>query len=254
MRAVSSWWLVLLCACGGARPAPDRSAPTTSLPAVQTTPPSSERAEPEDPVADVPLCIETLVVSWDGASRRGPREATRQAARSRAEALRARIAAGETVAVVRGDAEPQSHFPSCTGRWPAAVAAVAPALEPGRVHDDVVDTGDEFVVVRRLASDEVLQARHILVRVGPELHTRDEALALAQVIRRRALEPGADFAALARETSEEPGAAGRSGDLGPFTRGMMVEPFERAVLALRPGEISEVIETRFGFHVIQRLR
>ena len=83
--------------------------------------------------------------------------------------------------------------------------------------------------------------------------TRDEARALAAQLAARAHEPGTDFAALAREMSDGPSGV-EGGALPKFGRQQMVKPFSDAAFALRPGEISGVVETNFGFHVIQRTR
>ncbi len=105
---------------------------------------------------------------------------------------------------------------------------------------------------------ERISARHLLVMYQGAARapttvtrTRDEARARAGEARRLAV-AGRDFAMLVREFSDEPGAGQRGGDLGRFGRGMMVPAFERAAFALSRDEISPVIETEFGFHVIQR--
>lgn len=103
-----------------------------------------------------------------------------------------------------------------------------------------------------------IAARHILVsfrggsRAAPYVtRSRDEAYALASELRERVL-AGEDFAELARGHSDDRGSAREGGDLGEFTRGQMVKPFSDAAFALEPGGVSEVIESEFGFHVIQR--
>ncbi|MFP4485081.1 MAG: peptidylprolyl isomerase [Spirochaetaceae bacterium] len=98
---------------------------------------------------------------------------------------------------------------------------------------------------------EQVEARHILVSTegveGEE--ALEEARERAEDIKSR-LEDGADFATLAEEESDGPSAS-RGGDLGTFGRGQMVPDFEEAAFNLEVGEISDVVETSFGYHVIQ---
>lgn len=99
---------------------------------------------------------------------------------------------------------------------------------------------------------ERVRARHILF-LNPEGASQaqlDSVRALAEDLRDRA-RSGADFAALAEEWSEDPGSAARGGDLGFFPRGSMVPAFEEEAFSLEPGEISDVVETQFGLHVIR---
>jgi parvulin-like peptidyl-prolyl isomerase len=91
-------------------------------------------------------------------------------------------------------------------------------------------------------SGEQVHARHILL--GPD----DEELAKELVERLRA---GEDFEELAREYSTDDTNREEGGHLGWFARGRMVAPFEEAAFALQPGEISDVVETTFGYHIIQ---
>lgn len=105
----------------------------------------------------------------------------------------------------------------------------------------------------RYTAPEERRARHILVKAEREQPAaeRDKARAKAeQLLARLRANPG-DFAALARADSDDTGSAAEGGELGFIARGAMVKPFEDAVFALKPGEISAVVETDFGYHLIQ---
>ena len=106
--------------------------------------------------------------------------------------------------------------------------------------------------------EEQVGASHVLImykgsmRAPAEItRTKEQAKKLATEIMGKA-KKGADFEGLAKQYSDEPGAKTRAGKLGKFARGMMVKPFADAAFALKPGEISNVVETDFGFHVIKR--
>ncbi len=105
----------------------------------------------------------------------------------------------------------------------------------------------------RYNSGEVLAASHILFRV-PEKGATPE---LAQQLRNRAdslrkVVTTANFSQLATRFSMDPGSAAQGGALGAFPKGMMAPEFETALRAIKPGEVSPVIQTRFGFHIIYR--
>ncbi len=100
----------------------------------------------------------------------------------------------------------------------------------------------EAVTADTPTEEEQVWVRHILVA--------DEKI--AQDVRQRLLD-GEDFGALAQELSMDPGSAVQGGDLGWFGRGRMVAPFEEAAFALEIGEISEPVQTDFGWHILQLL-
>lgn len=100
--------------------------------------------------------------------------------------------------------------------------------------------------------DEMVEASHILIKVAKDAPADQlqDARERVDAVRALAVKPGADFAALARERSEGPSAP-RGGELGSFPRGRMVKPFEDAAFALKVGQISEPVQTKFGWHVIK---
>ena len=99
---------------------------------------------------------------------------------------------------------------------------------------------------------EMVRASHILVSPpsGADAATRSAARQKAMGVLTRA-RSGDDFAALAREFSQDPGSAASGGDLGAFGRGDMVGPFSDVAFGLAPGAISDLVETEFGYHIIK---
>ncbi|MDH5324429.1 MAG: peptidylprolyl isomerase [Gammaproteobacteria bacterium] len=121
------------------------------------------------------------------------------------------------------------------------------AQEPTQeqVHQFYVDNPEKFNM------PPLVRARHILLQTNATMDEKQlqqikaKATELADKIRK-----GADFAALAREHSQDKSAA-QGGDLGYFPRGQMVKPFEDAVFALKPGQVSDVVKTRYGLHIVK---
>jgi peptidyl-prolyl cis-trans isomerase NIMA-interacting 1 len=105
---------------------------------------------------------------------------------------------------------------------------------------------------------ERITASHIVVAWAGAMRaranvtrTKAEAFALIGEVHEQA-RAGADFGELAARYSDEPGAGERRGNLGDFSRRQMVKPFADAAFALEPGELSDIVETSFGYHLILR--
>ncbi|MET0814642.1 MAG: SurA N-terminal domain-containing protein [Pseudoxanthomonas sp.] len=105
----------------------------------------------------------------------------------------------------------------------------------------------------RFMSAEQRLASHILITVPADADaaTRKAAEQKVASLSAQAKQPGADFAALAKANSQDPGSKDSGGDLGWVDRGVMVKPFEDALFAMKAGEISGPVKTDFGYHVLQ---
>ncbi len=105
----------------------------------------------------------------------------------------------------------------------------------------------------RFSTPEERKARHILISAGKEASSEDKAKAKekAEAILAKLKADSKQFAALAKAESQDPGSAGQGGDLGQFGRGMMVKEFENVAFALKKDEMSGVVATDFGFHIIE---
>jgi peptidyl-prolyl cis-trans isomerase C len=99
---------------------------------------------------------------------------------------------------------------------------------------------------------ERVKASHILVRVQANADPAEREKARAKAAGLLAdVKAGKDFAALAKQYSDDPGSGAQGGDLGFFQRGQMVPPFEQAAFALAVGQTSELVTSDFGFHIIR---
>lgn len=125
------------------------------------------------------------------------------------------------------------------------LASVEAAARPSDVALDAQAATSYKANPKQFEVPEQIRARHVLISKGPEARAKAEKL-LAD------LKSGADFAQVAQDNSADPGSASKGGDLGFFPRGRMVPAFETAAFALKaPGDMSDLVETDFGFHIIK---
>lgn len=120
------------------------------------------------------------------------------------------------------------------------------------VSDDEIAEYYDVHKTSEYSREEQVGARHVLKRAAKDADeaTKKAARDAIDAIAKR-LAGGEDFATVAKAESEDPGSAAKGGDLGYFGHGRMVPPFEQAAFSLEPGKISDVIETDFGFHILQ---
>jgi peptidyl-prolyl cis-trans isomerase D len=100
---------------------------------------------------------------------------------------------------------------------------------------------------------EQRRASHILIKLdaGADAAAKQAAKARAEQLLAEVRKTPAKFADLARQHSQDPGSGAKGGDLGAFSRDMMVKPFADAVWAMKPGEIQGLVESKYGFHIIR---
>ncbi len=101
-------------------------------------------------------------------------------------------------------------------------------------------------------SPEMVRARHILIKAEPGASDEEKkkSKARAEEVLQR-LKKGEDFAKLAAEVSDDTGTKAKGGDLDFFPKGTMIPAFDEAAFSLKPGELSKVVETEYGYHIIK---
>jgi parvulin-like peptidyl-prolyl isomerase len=146
--------------------------------------------------------------------------------------------------------EPGPDAPTLQAQ-PQAAAAPSPAPTPPPAPSPSPPAGVD-------APGEQIGAAHILIAYKGSLRaaatvtrSKEEAQKLAKTVLAQA-KGGANFGDLAVKYSDDPSAKQGQGSLGKFGRNQMVKPFADAAFALKPGEVSGIVETPFGFHVIKR--
>jgi peptidyl-prolyl cis-trans isomerase C len=120
------------------------------------------------------------------------------------------------------------------------------AVKPEQVTDFYAKNPDQF------KQPERVHASHILITVPKDADAAAKTQArtkAADVLKE--VKAGKDFAALAKQYSQDPGSAPNGGDLGFFQAGQMVGPFNDVAFKLTPGQVSDLVETEFGFHIIK---
>ena len=132
------------------------------------------------------------------------------------------------------------------GRLIDTAIADKDALKPSQVDDFYKSNPDQF------KQPERVHASHILISVpeGADAAAKAQAKAKAQQVLKD-VKAGKDFAALAKQHSQDSGSAQNGGDLGFFQPGQMVGPFNDAAFSLKPGTTSGLVETQFGYHIIR---
>jgi peptidyl-prolyl cis-trans isomerase C len=147
-----------------------------------------------------------------------------------------------TLEQIRADARQDMAI----GKLIEAEIATRAAVKPEQVQEFYDKNPDQF------KQGERVRASHILISVpqGADAAAKTQARTKAEQLLND-VKAGKDFAALAKEHSQDPGSAVNGGDLGFFEQGQMVGPFNDAAFSMQPGATSDLVETQFGYHIIR---
>jgi peptidyl-prolyl cis-trans isomerase C len=120
------------------------------------------------------------------------------------------------------------------------------AVSPQQAQDFYDKNPDQFKRPEQVRASHILFSLQQAADVGAKAAVKRKAEGVLKQVK-----AGSDFAALAKEHSQDPGSAINGGDLGFFQRGQMVPPFDQAAFTLAPGSTSDLVETQFGYHIIR---
>jgi peptidyl-prolyl cis-trans isomerase SurA len=187
-----------------------------------------------------------------------------QAAQKRVDDILARLKAGADfaqMAIAESDGQQALEGGDLgwrkTGQLPSFFSGVVGELQKGQISDPIRSpSGFHLVKIVDIRGDErhvtqQTKARHILLRPDTLTSEAETKIRIQQL--RDRIAQGEDFAKLARANSQDPGSGSEGGDLGWVTPGQMVPEFEKAMDELKVGEVSQPVESRFGWHLIQVL-
>ena len=257
-------WLVLfLLSCGGETPPPPKPGDSPSAVASGVTAVVSlqEQQNTLRPPSGSHYAASHILISWQGAVRAGPKVTrSEEEARTLAARVRERALAGDLFAEL---AKLHSNGPSKhrggrlgvyrTGTMMPSFEAAVGGIQVGEI-GPVVRTPFGFHIVRRDAIVEV-RISHIMVPfVGAwrsQTKTTEDQARESIARARQRVSDGEDFAAVAADLSQD-STARVGGDLGRIAHGQMMPTFEQAAFALQVGELSDLVETPYGFHLLQR--
>ena len=211
--------------------------------------------------ADIARRLVAQAVSTSGFATAGAAEPALRAYFERREVQVAHFQPRDFTAAVKvTDADVQSYYQDNQGQFqaPEQVDLEYLVLDLDAVVRNIRLSEDDLRAYYEqnnaaLAQQEQRRARHILLTVDAKATSEQKAAvkAQAQALLDELKRSPDRFAELAKSKSQDPGSAANGGDLDFFARGAMVKPFEDAVFALEKGQISDVVESEFGYHIIQ---
>lgn len=242
-------------------------------PPTATTQPDIETPTPEETATPELIQVRVLLITYQGARGASPEQTrTKQQALARAQLMQQMARAGDPMSALVPEYSERPLAGSDMGLFKLRTAEPTPfgpevieaalALDVNGISPPI-ETPEGYLVIDRRPDPATgpteISARHILIAylgspqaVGNATRSESEARARAEEAMTKARQPDADWNALAAEYTDEPGSDQTGGDLGHFGRGRMVPAFERAAFKLQVNEISDVVQSPFGFHVIQR--